>query len=448
MSERGTSLGFMRLLAVWIAAAVLCQMAVALPHAKSAVYWGNGFSIGAANLDGGAPQFNYITGGGSAPHELGGAICDTEVTEDYLYWTASFGMRRVNLKGPPYIESILPGSSSCGGIAVSSSHIYWTDSKTGNINRTNLAGGEGLTPLISGTEPCGVAIDDQYLYWTDLTGIGRAKLDGSGVDHNFIVGIQASCGLAVDDHYIYWGGQSADAALSRAKLDGTNVEDSFIPGVGKVDGIATNADHILWTNRPNGMVFASIGRAKLDGTESNLSWISSNQFSISGVSVDSRVEPLPVLFPSRPVRFGTLKRDRQKGVIVLDIFVPARGELLVTSPKLGWKVLKGPPPPAWRGGSFRWKLKLWPGSTGRASKRIHNQLKRRGRAPVKLWLTYTEAGRAPISQGKRLVLKRRVITAKKDGWKMRIGERERAERFFSSTIHGLMEWPRRGHPSA
>ena len=51
-------------------------------------------------------------------------------------------------------------------------------------------------------DPCGVASDGTYLYWgnvgSNITGktIGRAKLDGTGVNENFISGADGACGFA------------------------------------------------------------------------------------------------------------------------------------------------------------------------------------------------------------------------------------------------------------
>ena len=68
--------------------------------------------------------------------------------------------------------------------------------------------------------------------------IGRANLDGSGVDQSFITGAQV--GVAVDSQHVYWTNSSSDA-IGRANLDGSGVDQSFITGaqVGvAVDGLS------------------------------------------------------------------------------------------------------------------------------------------------------------------------------------------------------------------
>ena len=94
--------------------------------------------------------------------------------------------------------------------------------------------------------------------------------------------------------------------------------------------------------------------------------------------------------------------------MAIDVWVPRRGELRVVAPAVGWKVLKGPEPPAALQGSFRWRLKLWPGKNGRLARRIHGQLRRKGRAPIALRFSYTETGpKLPTTTVKRLAFRKK-----------------------------------------
>ena len=75
-----------------------------------------------------------------------------------------------------------------------------------------------------------MAVDGQHIYWTNDNGttIGRANLDGTGVDQSFITGTDP-IGVAVDGHYVYWTNATA-GTIGRANLDGTGVNQSFITG--------------------------------------------------------------------------------------------------------------------------------------------------------------------------------------------------------------------------
>src|SRR5262245_57318986 len=69
---------------------------------------------------------------------------------------------------------------------------------------------------------------DAFVYWAapgDPSAIGRANLDGSGVDSGFISlpklpgddNDETPCGVAVDASHIYWA-DSANARIGRANL--------------------------------------------------------------------------------------------------------------------------------------------------------------------------------------------------------------------------------------
>jgi len=401
-----------RRLVAGLAVAVLWMSVGLASRAEAAVYWGNSSTISAANLDGGAPQLSYFRPVLPAqPLDFSGGIA---VSDTHLYWQGFFGkIGRVSLDGLATIESIatpLPLSSGLvgpGGIAVSASHVYWGNFQGGTLGRAGLDGSGADNAFVTGLEyPCGVAVDGTYVYWTDRGGVGRAKLDGTEVDRGFISAPDGACGVAVDGRHLYWGGKYS-RAIGRADIDGDDPNDAFITGIGAVWGIAADSTHIFWTDHRDGMAYASIARADLDGTGVNRDLIAVNDFNIDGVAVDSRLTPPPMSLPSRSIRFGKLRHDRRKGVAVLEVWVPEAGELVLKAPRLGWKLLKGAPPPPYRGGSFRWRLKLWPGARGRVAHRIRAQLRRRGRAPVSLRIAYSETGKAPTTVTKRISLLRR-----------------------------------------
>jgi hypothetical protein len=86
---------------------------------------------------------------------------------------------------------------------------------------------------------------------------------------------------AVPTGHIYWANPSTfPGTIGRADLDGSNANQSFISGVNNPAGVAVDGSHVYWTNT-NG----TIGRADLDGQNVNLSFISS-AFDPRGVGVD------------------------------------------------------------------------------------------------------------------------------------------------------------------
>src|SRR5439155_1244390 len=68
--------------------------------------------------------------------------------------------------------------------------------------------------------------------------------------------------------HVYWT-EEATGTIGRANLDGTGANQSFITGATSPFGVAVDAGHVYWTNFNTG----TIGRADLDGTGVNQSFI-------------------------------------------------------------------------------------------------------------------------------------------------------------------------------
>ena len=62
---------------------------------------------------------------------------------------------------------------------------------------------------------CGwlAASANAYVYWSNFAGssVGRAGLDGGGVNESFVAAPQAA-GIAVDAHFLYWADEAAGQA--------------------------------------------------------------------------------------------------------------------------------------------------------------------------------------------------------------------------------------------
>ena len=69
------------------------------------------------------------------------------------------------------------------------------------------------------------------------------------------------------DAYIYWADPDSNA-IGRANLDGTGANPSFITEADNPLGVAVDGAHVYWANGTN-----TIGRANLDGTGANQSFI-------------------------------------------------------------------------------------------------------------------------------------------------------------------------------
>ena len=75
--------------------------------------------------------------------------------------------------------------------------LYWTDPEEGMIREASLDGSDPQ-PIVTGqTAPAGVAVDSSHIYWTDESGtVMRANLDGTGVT-TLESGLNSTFGVAV-----------------------------------------------------------------------------------------------------------------------------------------------------------------------------------------------------------------------------------------------------------
>ena len=167
--------------------------------------------------------------------------------------------------------------------------VYWANTGS-TIGRANLDGSGANSNFLASGQACGVAVDSSYIYWTGnangKTGegtIGRANLDGSAPEPNFITGASNPCGLAVDGAHIYWSDTVPAGGVGRANLDGTGVNQTFVATNGHACGVAVDGANLYWANRDAG----TIGRANLDGNPAsvNQSFITGGT-DICGVTVD------------------------------------------------------------------------------------------------------------------------------------------------------------------
>lgn len=262
------------------------------------IYWvnsasGGGTTIGRAKIDGTAVDQQFITGA-SAPW-------DVAVDGSHIYWAnhATGTIGRANLDGTGVAQRFITGAKGPSGMAVDGSYIYWSNGGPNGcapsgtcdgstIGRANLDGtGVNQSFITGASHPAKLAVDSNYIYWSNNYGssIGRANLDGSGVNQRFIATYVPAGGIAVDHSYIYWRTASS---IGRARLDGTGVNPHFVTAAKCWGAIAVDPTHIFWATRDDASCSFggyAIGRANLDGTQVNESFITGAD-SPAGVAVD------------------------------------------------------------------------------------------------------------------------------------------------------------------
>ena len=225
-----------------------CGVAVNGTH----VHWFNRTdgAIGRAYLTGNGINQSFIPG---VADEGGIGGCGVAVDSAHLYWANGSrlpSIGRANLDGGSASvdhEFVRVGTSSACAVAVDQAHIYWAGAASGGagVGRADLDGGDADGAFIDGGgTSCGVAVNTSHIYWSSTgssTGIARATLDGNpaSVDRDFIALPTPPCGIAVDRTHLYWGNASLNT-IGRARLDGTGVNQSFVGGALGPCGVAAD----------------------------------------------------------------------------------------------------------------------------------------------------------------------------------------------------------------
>jgi hypothetical protein len=196
----------------------------------------------------------------------------------------SLGARRLRrLLG---LAAALAGAASLaeGASAAVIPGVYWTEGSS--IGRANLDGTGVNQGFIGGTSNAqGITADGQHLYWANSGPgtIGRANLDGTAVDQNFIAGAQGPEGIAADAAHIYWTNLGG-GAIGRAALNGGAVDQRFVTGLSAPWGLTVDSQHVYFNESTN--LGQSIARANLDGTGVNRFFIRSPVAGAYWVAVD------------------------------------------------------------------------------------------------------------------------------------------------------------------
>jgi hypothetical protein len=142
-----------------------------------------------------------------------------------------------------------------------------------------IGGGSATNGFIAtGRAPSGVVVAGGKLYWSNQTDgtIGRANLDGTGVDNSFVTGINTPRGLATDGTYVYWSSFYGNK-VGRIAFDGTGLSQTFFNIGFSAQGIAISGGALYWAE----FGFGDIGRLNL--TTSASTYVYTNGTLITGM---------------------------------------------------------------------------------------------------------------------------------------------------------------------
>jgi Low-density lipoprotein receptor repeat class B len=253
-----------------------------------------------------APEGAFIAFGNAAHHDAisrdGSKVFFTARTasqfgagqiylrEDATKTTQISASQKTNGSGPGGSDPLGPKPAKFVEATPDGSHAFFTspeeltnDANTGPgpaLGRANLDGSginQSFVPLPEAAS--GVAVDGSHIYWANPSAntIGRANLDGTGANQSFISGASKPQYVAVDGAHVYWTnaatGVNGAGTIGRANLDGTSADQSFIVGASNPQGIAVDGSFVYWANAGTTEATRAIGRANLDGTSPSQSFV-------------------------------------------------------------------------------------------------------------------------------------------------------------------------------
>ena len=248
--------------------------------------WANNTSpstIGFANADATGVSQSLVSG---LPNTRG-----TFSDGRYLWWASDNGtIGRANRDGSNPIPSFVTGAGGfIPGMASDGTYLYWGDRGANRIARIplNAPAGTSSTSIVTGASGAyGVAISGPRIYWTQQGGeVGRANLDGTGVNNSFLTtGFAQLVGLAADGSNLWIGDQGSQQIL-RVGLDAsgntTGSPSAIVAGTNRPYGMSTDGTYIYWSNQGNG----TVGRALLNGSGANQGFVSGGSLTWTAAAV-------------------------------------------------------------------------------------------------------------------------------------------------------------------
>jgi hypothetical protein len=191
-----------------------------------------------------------------------------------VYWTdVTAGTVNQTSLTSPYANKVLAtGQDFPVAIAVDAAYVYWIDNGTlansGSVNRCPIGVASSVTQIAKNENlPWALALYPPFtsqtatppaattVYWTDKTNPGTVKSAPAGGGPATVIasGQLAPFGIAVDSQYVYWTNFDGNTVVKSPLAGGT--EYVLASSVNVPTAIAVDATNVYWANQGNGTIF-------------------------------------------------------------------------------------------------------------------------------------------------------------------------------------------------
>jgi len=170
-----------------------------------------------------------------------------------VYWGGYGGVAKAPLEGgsPTVLIAESGSTQSIWGVAVDAEFVYWTDSIAGTLQKVPLAGGPATVVCSLEGGASALAIQGKNLYWLDNANLWKVPV-GGGAPELIAAGADNDVGydLAVDETNAYW--TTWKGQVFRMPLDGG--EPRGMAHGSAPQEIAVDAEYIYWTDFLEGTI--------------------------------------------------------------------------------------------------------------------------------------------------------------------------------------------------
>ncbi len=169
------------------------------------IYYGYEYSkkIGRMNLDGTGANDNWLDYSATTSAPYSGQLA---IVGSYIYFGGGeniYGKSiwRIPLTGgtPTLFVTDADAQAGIGGIDSDGTYIYWTDYRVGEIGRAAIDQSSTNDNWVTGLSyPWGIQVADSYVYFNNGNYIGRILRNGTGLQNNWVSNTSGQ-GLAIAD---------------------------------------------------------------------------------------------------------------------------------------------------------------------------------------------------------------------------------------------------------